>query len=614
MSLTATTELLLATTDKGLEGYRKQAKGFNQSREFGLDVSKLNEPALLDLRRCADAIQDAKTSKALGSILAAREGQFGTPVANFKAFEDVLRSYLGSNILDGWVYVEHPDGKLYPQLIVDITFDDGNGYRRKGTPSVTLRTVFIGSTTDGNNRFTYGGAYQSHVFQPSDVARKRVGDALALQGIYKETSELKQAHEASLASFQEHVVNGFAQQYRIHGPAYRYEEDDYERRGRMLRTRAIHDMDADAITAYVSHVDSEFFLELGHAEGVGEVPMHPVVRLFDLATHEFVWVHGDHLSVYEYDLSLKDKLVLPASHRDLLDVLTSNLDAFVTDFVEGKSAGNVILCKGIPGVGKTLTAEVYAELIKRPLYSIHSGTLGTSSGVIQENLTRIFQQADRWGCVLLLDEADVFVVQRGADIEQNAIVAEFLRTLEYFRGLMFMTTNRPSDIDEAIVSRCAAIIDYQPPCPVDARKIWKVMATQFQAEISDALLDELLALFPDIAPRDIKMLLRLVLRVAEKEAKALDVEMFRRCAMFRAVKMATAPQDGLHQANEQSSGPGVPSPATARMPITTEDRVALRRAAEDAIRHANPRLASFVEQASRPLNILALLDMAEGKR
>lgn len=274
------------------------------------------------------------------------------------------------------------------------------------------------------------------------------------------------------------------------------------------------------------------------ANGVGLVPEHPLVRVFDLGSHEFLWVHADDLTPYRYDHTLRDKLVLPESHRDLLDVLTSNLEAFIDDIIEGKSAGNVILCKGVPGVGKTLTAEVYTELIERPLYSVHSGSLGTTAESVQKNLKQIFQYAERWGCVLLLDEADVLVVKRGENIEQNAIVAEFLRVLEYHKGLLFMTTNRPDDIDDAIISRCAAIIAYAPPAPEHAAQVWRVMAKQFGAPLDESLITQLVTTFPEITPRDVKMLLRLALRVSTPHGDPLNIEAFRRCAMFRAVKIA----------------------------------------------------------------------------
>lgn len=158
---------------------------------------------------------------------------------------------------------------------------------------------------------------------------------------------------------------------------------------------------------------------------------------------------------------------------------------------------------------------------------------------INKNLQKIFMRAKRWNCVLLLDEADIFVMQRASNIEQNAIVAEFLRTLEYFDGLLFMTTNRPDDIDDAIISRCAAIIDYAVPGPEDSAAIWRVMAAQYQAEMDEALIAALVASFPGIAPRDIKMLLRLAIRLAKKRGASLDMDIFRQCAMFRAVPAAS---------------------------------------------------------------------------
>ena len=48
--------------------------------------------------------------------------------------------------------------------------------------------------------------------------------------------------------------------------------------------------------------------------------------------------------------------------------------------------------------------------------------------------------------------------------------------LEYFNGLLFLTTNRVDDIDEAIVSRCIALIRFHPPQHDDRRRIWAVMS------------------------------------------------------------------------------------------------------------------------------------------
>lgn len=59
-----------------------------------------------------------------------------------------------------------------------------------------------------------------------------------------------------------------------------------------------------------------------------------------------------------------------------------------------------------------------------------------------------------WRAVLLIDEADVFLERRSPhDINGNAIVGVFLRVLEYCTGILFLTSNRVTTIDEAFRSR-----------------------------------------------------------------------------------------------------------------------------------------------------------------
>lgn len=58
----------------------------------------------------------------------------------------------------------------------------------------------------------------------------------------------------------------------------------------------------------------------------------------------------------------------------------------------------------------------------------------------------------------------------------------FLRRLEYFRGILFLTTNRPAQIDEAFTSRIQAIIGYPRLTDDKRNKIW---ATFFDKLIED---------------------------------------------------------------------------------------------------------------------------------
>lgn len=103
----------------------------------------------------------------------------------------------------------------------------------------------------------------------------------------------------------------------------------------------------------------------------------------------------------------------------------------------------IAVLHGPPGTGKTLTAEGISELLKCPLYMASAGELGTDSRFLEAELQKILDTCHAWGAILLLDEADVFLEKRNMhDIQRNALVSIFLRQLEYFQGILFLTTNR----------------------------------------------------------------------------------------------------------------------------------------------------------------------------
>ncbi|KAK3292477.1 uncharacterized protein B0H64DRAFT_435213 [Chaetomium fimeti] len=133
------------------------------------------------------------------------------------------------------------------------------------------------------------------------------------------------------------------------------------------------------------------------------------------------------------------------------------------DFIRGKGQGLVILLHGAPGVGKTATAEAVALSRRRPLFLITCGDLGTTPETVEGGLKQIFRLASLWDCILLLDEADIFLSQRergDESITRNAMVSIFLRTLEYYPGILFLTTNRPGVLDEAVKSRVHVSLNY----------------------------------------------------------------------------------------------------------------------------------------------------------
>ena len=94
------------------------------------------------------------------------------------------------------------------------------------------------------------------------------------------------------------------------------------------------------------------------------------------------------------------------------------------DLVRGKGQGIIILLHGPPGVGKTSTAECVADICQRPLFQITCGDIGIEPGDVEKNLDDSFRLAHRWRCVLLLDEADVFLLERNrTDLKRNSLVS-----------------------------------------------------------------------------------------------------------------------------------------------------------------------------------------------
>ena len=180
--------------------------------------------------------------------------------------------------------------------------------------------------------------------------------------------------------------------------------------------------------------------------------------------------------------------------------------------------------------------ECIAELTHKPLYNINSGDLGQESDIAQGRLQGIFERAKAWNAVLLLDEADVFLAKRSAgNIARNAFVSVFLRLLEYYPGIMFLTTNRMDEFDDAFQSRIHLTIEYKELGFEELAKIWKnnlrdAFGGVMPEGVSDAEIKGLARDFSDLNGRQIKSLIlisRVVHEHGEEERNQSLVEVIR---------------------------------------------------------------------------------------
>lgn len=116
--------------------------------------------------------------------------------------------------------------------------------------------------------------------------------------------------------------------------------------------------------------------------------------------------------------------------------------------------------------------------------------------MVEQSLRTSLELATKWHSIVLLDEADVFMEERTREnLLRNELVSGaspvifethssrgwqktntgivLLRTLEYFEGIMFLTTNRATSIDPAFKSRIHLSISYQPLSFQSRKELWK---------------------------------------------------------------------------------------------------------------------------------------------
>ncbi len=468
-----------------------------------------------------------------------------------------IATFLMHDAQRGWLFKMNAAGRPLAYLVTRVDFTPPSE-EEKGRILLELKANAMAKIITINL-----------IIRERDIIGKTLTDIFAHNGFLKETPALIETYDHSAARYFQYRAD-YSCQFSATGtgvladdPTATHRNTDWARKNvvvlssgggaarlvndeEVLKDRELAlDVTGDILSKYLrkagrntkynDHVESAAeTLQADMPKGLfTELPVHGYILMFHLELHQHLWVHVDDIKPYQYQPELKNKLILPPEQTDLIDILTAEMDLLMDDIVEGKSGGTTVLCVGPAGVGKTLTAEVYSEIIKRPLYRVHSGQLGLNVTEMELALKNTLTRAQRWGAVMLIDEADVYIKRRDDNIAANAVVGVFLRVLEYFNGLLFLTTNRVGDIDEAIISRCIAIIRYHPPSFDDRCKIWAVMIEQFNLNVEAALITQLSKTFPHASGRDIKGLTKLAAKYCHHKAVAPSLEVFKKCSIFR---------------------------------------------------------------------------------
>ena len=135
-----------------------------------------------------------------------------------------------------------------------------------------------------------------------------------------------------------------------------------------------------------------------------------------------------------------DEIILdPSTREEIRDIITFCQKQKVlieqydlNKFLKGRTSVGINLY-GEPGTGKSITAEAIANALNKKMIEVNYADIQDSKwGGTEKQLTSLFQQAERNGSVIFLDEADGLMGKRssgGSNSETNNQIKSHLLTL-----------------------------------------------------------------------------------------------------------------------------------------------------------------------------------------
>ncbi|WP_342315373.1 ATP-binding protein [Lysobacter sp. FW306-1B-D06B] len=181
-----------------------------------------------------------------------------------------------------------------------------------------------------------------------------------------------------------------------------------------------------------------------------------------------------------------DDVVLPQDRKEQLLEIVDNVllsERVLGDWAFGEQLpygrGVTALFHGPSGTGKTMAALAVARKLGIQILRIDlSRVVSKYIGDTEKNIDRVFEDAQRSGSALLIDEADALLGKRSEvkdahDRYANIEVAYLLQRMEAYEGLAILTTNLRQNLDAAFLRRLRFIIDFPRPDAEARERIWQ---------------------------------------------------------------------------------------------------------------------------------------------
>eukprot|EP00462_Mataza_sp_D1_P005789 CAMPEP_0175123610 /NCGR_PEP_ID=MMETSP0087-20121206/2337_1 /TAXON_ID=136419 /ORGANISM="Unknown Unknown, Strain D1" /LENGTH=1012 /DNA_ID=CAMNT_0016405317 /DNA_START=173 /DNA_END=3211 /DNA_ORIENTATION=- len=220
-------------------------------------------------------------------------------------------------------------------------------------------------------------------------------------------------------------------------------------------------------------------------------------RMFDwivgLETEIAEVVEGSNL--YTPSVSLQ-QVVLPAAQKDEILTTVENVEKWKhfrvkANLEETFSYGNgiVILFCGGSGTGKTMTVNAVAKKLDKRVLLVNFDVMQSEKTGV--DLPGLFREAEMNDSILFFDECESIFSQRFSG--GSSTMTHLLTEMERHKGIIFLATNRPFDLDEAMHRRITKVFEFQPPNHAQREEIWKLHTSNGAIKLCDDVDFEALA-------------------------------------------------------------------------------------------------------------------------
>jgi SpoVK/Ycf46/Vps4 family AAA+-type ATPase len=181
------------------------------------------------------------------------------------------------------------------------------------------------------------------------------------------------------------------------------------------------------------------------------------------------------------------------SIRTLTSMSFLRPDAFSYGVLATEKISGALLY-GPPGTGKTMLAKAVAKESGCAVLEVSgSSIMDKYVGEGEKNVTAVFSLARKMSpCIVFLDEADAIFSSRDAGRERSShrdILNQFLKEWDGLNDLsvfVMVATNRPFDLDDAVIRRLPRRLLVDLPSQVDRHAILKI---HLQGEQLDSSVD-----------------------------------------------------------------------------------------------------------------------------